>query len=48
MLHGVITFDWMLSRGGRESSQSAVLVISDGEYALNLYTAEKVRGLKEE
>ena len=33
MPQGVITFDWMLSWGGRGSAHSAVLVISDGKYS---------------
>ena len=44
---GFITSNGMLSRGGRESAQSAVLVISDGKYSLKYQTVEKARELKE-
>jgi len=39
--------DTMLSEGGREAAQSAVLVISDGKYSMKYQTQEKVRELKD-
>jgi len=39
--------DTMLSQGGRESAQSAVLVLSDGKYSFKYQTREKARELKD-
>ena len=37
----LLTSSGMLSRGGRESAQSAVLVITDGKYSFEHQMAEK-------
>ena len=37
----LLTSSGMLSRGGRESAQSAVLVITDGKYSVKYQTAKK-------
>ena len=47
MAQGSITFDGMLSRGGRESPQCAVRVTPDGKYSCRNPVAEKARELKD-
>ena len=42
-----ITIDGMLSRGGQESVQCAVLVVSDGKYSFEHQTAKKAQELKD-
>ena len=46
MVQGFITSDGMLSRGGRESAQSAVPIITDGKYSLTYQKAKTTRELK--
>ena len=43
---GSMTFNRMLSRGGRESAQSTVSIITDGRYTHKYQTAEKVPMLR--
>jgi len=47
MAQALALADTMLSEGGREAAQSAVLVISDGKYSMKYQTQEKVRELKD-
>ena len=47
MAQGFITSEGMLSGCGRELAQSAILVISNGDYPSKSQTAEKARELED-
>jgi len=47
MAQAFTTADTILSQGGREDAQSAVLVISDGKFSFRYQTAEKAQELKD-
>jgi len=47
MAQAFVTADSILSEGGREDAQSAVLVISDGKFSFRYQTAEKAQELKD-
>jgi len=47
MAQAFTTADVILSEGGREEAQSAVLVISDGKFSFKYQTAEKAQELKD-
>jgi len=47
MAQALAMAETMLSQGGREGAQSAVLVLSDGKYSFEYQTAEKARELKD-
>merc|ERR1719492_742097 len=47
MAQAFTTADTILSQGGREEAQSAVMVISDGKFSFKYQTAEKAQELKD-
>jgi len=47
MAQAFTTADTILSQGGREDAQSAVMVISDGKFSFKYQTAEKAQELKD-
>jgi len=47
MAQALTAADTLLSQGGREEAQSAILVLSDGRYTMKYQTAEKAQELKD-
>eukprot|EP00418_Pyrodinium_bahamense_P089268 CAMPEP_0179043630 /NCGR_PEP_ID=MMETSP0796-20121207/17263_1 /TAXON_ID=73915 /ORGANISM="Pyrodinium bahamense, Strain pbaha01" /LENGTH=47 /DNA_ID= /DNA_START= /DNA_END= /DNA_ORIENTATION= len=47
MAQALTAADTLLTQGGREDAQSAILVLSDGKYSMKYQTAEKAQELKD-